>query len=193
MMREELMRRAELVKLGHFLYDRGFIAGISGNCSARLDESSFLITPTGRCKGELAPVDLIIVRLNGPIPEMASVEAKVHCAIYKTRGDVGAIIHAHPPFLTGLALAHIGLDKPILPGSGPIPLIPYYPAGSQLLAQAVAERIRKHDGLILANHGVIVVGKDLKQTRFRLEQAELMARAFSIARGLGGEHPIAAE
>lgn len=190
MMREELMLRAELVKLGRFLYDRGFIAGTDGNFSVRADGATILITPKGRCKGELAPADLLVARLDGPGPETASIELEMHRRIYLAREAIRAVIHAHPPFLTGLALARVGLDKTFLPESEPIPLIPYYPPGSSELARAVADGVKKHDALILANHGVVTVGKELKQARFRLEQAELLARALFIARGLGGENPV---
>lgn len=189
-MGEELVLRIELVRLGRFLYERGFIAGTDGNFSARVDGRTILITPRGRCKGELEPADLLVAGLDGPGPEGASIELEMHQRIYLAREAIKVVIHAHPPFLTGLALARVGLDKPFLPESEPIPLIPYYPPGSSELARAVADGVKRHNTLILANHGVVTVGEGLNQARFRLEQAELLAHAFFIALGVGGKNPV---
>jgi L-fuculose-phosphate aldolase len=54
----------------------------------------------------------------------------------------------------------------------------------------VGEAIVDHNALILANHGVLTVGKNLTEALWRLERCELLARSVVIARLFGGEKPL---
>ncbi|RME25875.1 MAG: class II aldolase/adducin family protein, partial [Candidatus Zixiibacteriota bacterium] len=103
---------------GQLLATKGFVAGSDGNISARRGADEMLITVSGANKGMLTPSDLVEVDLSGNIRSGAgrpSSEMAMHLFAYRSRGDVGACVHSHPPFATALALAGIPLPPDILP------------------------------------------------------------------------------
>ncbi len=195
-MKQEFILRRELVRTGSFLRDRGYIVASDGNMSVRLSRSEFLITPTGVDKGALHPSELVPVKIGNESLRSgtASSEIFIHSLAYTKRPDIGAVIHAHPPFLTGVALAKFDLSKPLLPEViatvGTIGMVEYQKPGSKELAAMVGEAIVNHNALILANHGALTVGKDLTEALWRLERCELLARSVVIARLLGGENSL---
>ena len=76
----------EIAELGRRLYDRGMIAGTDGNISSRIDNGRILITPSGKCKGRLAPEDMIAIDQNGKKVSgrlSASSETPMHLHIYQ--------------------------------------------------------------------------------------------------------------
>lgn len=192
-MQPEFILRRELVRTGCFLRDRGYIVASDGNISVRLSRSEFLITPTGVDKGTLHPSELVTVEMGkeSSVTTTASTEIFFHSAIYTNRPDVGAVVHVHPPFLTGIAFAKFDLSKPILPEVietvGKIGSVEYQKPGSKELARLIGRAITDHNALILVNHGALTVGKDLTEALWRMERCELLARSTVIARLLGGE------
>jgi len=73
--------------------------------SVRLDADRILVTPSGACKGDLAPQDLLIVDLGGAVTcgtGQPSSEMQMHLLYYRSRPDVRAVCHGHPPAATGL-------------------------------------------------------------------------------------------
>uniref|UniRef100_A0A7C3UNQ0 Class II aldolase/adducin family protein n=1 Tax=candidate division WOR-3 bacterium TaxID=2052148 RepID=A0A7C3UNQ0_UNCW3 len=183
---DERLLRKEICLLGRFLYERGFFVATDGNISVRLGEE-ILISPTGKCKGELLPDEICRVSLEGKIIEgIPSSETGLHLLVYKKRADVWAIIHAHPLFLTLLGLKEERSKLPSLSeGELEMKFIPYFPPGSRELAEAVGKAVAKDPKVsifILKRHGVVVFGSSLKSARFQLERAEFLARLFFFAR-----------
>lgn len=188
---EDALRLA-LVEIGRRLYERGLIVATEGNVSVRLDEERLLATPTGTCKGFLAPDQLIVVdlegrRLQGERPP--SSELPLHLAVYRVRPDVQAIVHAHPSIATGFAVAGIPLDRPILAEAvvllGPVPIAQYGTPTTEELSEAVLKYIHGHNGILLANHGALTVGGDLWEAYFRMETLEHVAQVSFVAHLLG--------
>ena len=110
--------REEIVRVGHRLWQRGLVGGAEGNVSVRLDASRILTTPSGACKGFLAPGDLLVTDPDGGVLSGAgrpSSELRMHLRIYRLRPDVGAVVHAHPPTATGFAIAGRALDDCVVP------------------------------------------------------------------------------
>ena len=198
---EDALRR-EIVEIGRRVYERFFVAANDGNISARLDDGTALITPTGVSKGFLQPEDLIRVDLEGkvldsPADRRPSSETPLHLAVYRARPDVGAAVHAHPPVATGFSIAGLALDAPILPETiitmGTVPLVPYgTPSGVELQA-TIAPYLARYDAFLLANHGTLTLGEDLTRAYFKLESLELYARIWLVARLLGTVHPLSSE
>ncbi|GAB4569915.1 MAG: hypothetical protein Kow0077_03230 [Anaerolineae bacterium] len=113
----------------------------------------------------------------------------MHLAIYRHRPDVRAVVHAHPPTATGLAVAGVGLDRVFLPEAvirtGPIPLVPYTIPGGEELPESIVPYVRNHDALLLGNHGVVAYAADLWEAQARLETVELTARIYLAAQAAG--------
>lgn len=182
----ELEQKQLLVELAKSLFDRGFSVGGAGNISVRLDTNRILITPTGSSLGRLQPEQLSIVDLNGNLlsGNKPSKEVVFHLAIYQANPSHQAIVHLHSTYLTALScLADLDWDNAISPFTpyyvmrvGKLPVIPYYCPGSPQIAIALAEKTKHHKAVLLANHGVVVCGKNLQDAVDNTEELEETAK-----------------
>ena len=159
---------SKLIEVCNKLYDRELASGKSGNVSIRLG-NYIAITPTLKAMNDLNEDDIVLVDMKSNVLTKGkpSSEVGMHLAIYNKRSDVNAIIHTHSPYTTGFAFS----DKKIkrLEGFGEInnpyvASIEYEKPGSDELALNASEAIKNEDVLVLKNHGVICVGKDLNET-----------------------------
>lgn len=191
--------RSQLVEVCQDLALKGFMEGTSGNVSARLDPQRFLITPSGVPKGGLAPQTLPVMTVAGELLQggAPSTEVKMHQAAYFHRPDVGAVVHAHPPYATGFAAAGIPLDTPVLPEAilvlGKVPLVEYGTPSTWELPKALEPHFEGHNVFLLANHGALALGRNLDEARHRMETLELFANVLLVSRLLGGEKFLTGE
>lgn len=162
--------------------------------------TGFLVTPSGTCKGRLALEDLLVADLSGEVvcgTERPSSEMLMHLLYYRSRSDVRAICHAHPPTATGFAAAGRGLEEPVLPevivGLGKIPLAPYGTPGTWELCAGLEPLVENHDAILLENHGVVTCGPDLGTAFQRMETVEQFACVMLAAELLGGPHLLPRE
>jgi L-fuculose-phosphate aldolase len=196
------------------LHARGLLAGAEGNVSVLREDGDLLITRTGVDKAAITAADVLVVHGAGPLHHdragagaprddagrdnawRPSSEAGMHRACYAARGDVRAVVHAHPPVASGFATAGIGLPDDVLPELpvvvGPVALVPYGRPGTPALERAMAPFLASHDAFLLANHGVTTVGRTLDDALLRMESVEQAARILLVARLLGGEQRLAA-
>jgi ketol-acid reductoisomerase len=190
----------DLVEVVTELYATGLITATGGNVSVRFPErDQVLITPSQLFKGDLHPDVLVRIDLDGtrldPDALSPSSEWPMHCAIYKARPDVGAIIHTHAPQATVLGLA----DIPFLPIStgaaflGDLPRVPYIPPGTQDLAQATVEALADGAGVLLMNHGLLVAASDLRKAANISGVIEWTAGVILGCYALGQEPPTLPE
>ena len=187
--------RRQVCNIGRWMYGRGLVVACEGNLSARLDPERILVTPTGVCKGHLAPRDLLVTDPSGAViygSGQPSSEILMHLLFYTLRPDVHAVCHAHPPTATGFAAAGRALEEPVLPevimDLGQIPLAPYATPGTWELCKSLEPLIPKHDAILLENHGVVTCGQDLTTAYHRMETVEHFARILLTAESLGGPH-----
>lgn len=192
----------DIVEVGRRLWTRGYVASNDGNISVRLDRERLLMTPASVSKGFMTPDMMVVTDLDGRLLSGApgrkpSSEIQMHLVVYRERPDVGAVVHAHPPLSTGFAVAGIPLDRAVLAEVvttlGSIPIAEYGTPSTQELADAVAPYVRMHDGLLLANHGALALGKDLFGAYYKMETIEHFARISLVARMLGGERLLSRE
>ena len=189
--------RAGLAAAGRRLDSLGFVPATDGNLSLRISPDRLLVTPSGRPKGDLSEEELLVTDLDGRVVEgegIPSSELPMHLAVYRRRPDVGAVVHAHPPTASGFSVAGIGLTSPILPEIlvtvGPVPLTPYATPGTGEIPAAIAPFLDRHDAFLLANHGVLTLGRDLSEALHRMERVEHLARVALVARLLGGAREL---
>jgi L-fuculose-phosphate aldolase len=193
-MHAEETLRAEMVAASHALHANGWVANHDGNLTHRLGEGRYLATPTAVSKGAVVPEMLIVVDEAGQVVEgtrKGFSEFKLHAAAYRARPDVDCAIHAHPPTATGFAVAGVELGEPFLAepvvSIGPrIPLVPFGMPGDSALDTALATALESADVLLLANHGVLVVGPDFETCMLRMELLEHICKIALVARQLGG-------
>lgn len=190
----------ELVKICHWMYQKGFIASSEGNVSVRLDANRILVTPRGVHKGFLRPEHVVVTDLDGHQLSgelRPSSELQIHLLIYQERLDVTAVVHAHPTMaiacsLTGMSLAD-GILPEVIVSLGAIPTAPYSTPGTKEAAEGIRSLIRQFDAIILARHGSVTVGSNLLDAYSKLEMLEHSARILSLARLLGPISPLPAE
>ncbi|MEO7190387.1 MAG: class II aldolase/adducin family protein [Vicinamibacterales bacterium] len=194
--------RDEIVEIGRRLWVRGFVASNDGNISVRLGPDRLLMTPASVSKGFMSPDMMVITDLEGTLVSGApgrkpSSEILMHLVAYRERPDVGAVVHAHPPLSTGFAVAGIPLDRAVLAEVvttlGSIPIADYGTPSTRELADAVTPYVRSHDGLLLANHGALALGRDLFGAYYKMETIEHFAQISLVARQLGRENLLSRE
>lgn len=199
-MQSERALRAELSAVARSLHTRGFCANHEGNVTARLADGRYLATPGAVSKRLCEPEALVILDERGAVVGgrgKSFSEAALHLAVYRARADVGAVVHAHPPFATALACAGRALDRPILAEAvvslgAEIPLVPFAPPGEAAVA-VLAPFLEAHDAVLLGSHGVLAWGDDLEQASLRLEHVEQVARITQLAEPLGGARALPAD
>jgi L-fuculose-phosphate aldolase len=186
----------KLVEIAKRLYERNMNAALGGNVSIRLGDE-IAITPAGINKGFMTEDDVVIVDTEGNKLRgngKPSSEGKMHYEIYKLRLDVQAIIHAHPPFAVGFAVAHHDLPDDMLPEAtillGNVPCLPYVTPSTIELACEVAQGLAHRNAALMANHGAITVGADLEEAYNRMELLEQTCMSVLYATVLGGVHHI---
>ncbi|MFK3677276.1 class II aldolase/adducin family protein [Microbacterium sp. NPDC090218] len=182
---------AELTAVGVDIVARGLALASGGNISARIDEDTFVVTGSGTWLDRLTPEDFSVMSLSGEVisgsPSPSS-EWKLHQRSYLTRTDVNAVVHVHPQHAVLLdALGHdvrlITLDHAYYVRS--IGTTPYYPNGSDELADSAAEQAAHHDCIIMGHHGCSALGDSVSMAFRRALNLEEAASATYRALLLG--------
>jgi ribulose-5-phosphate 4-epimerase/fuculose-1-phosphate aldolase len=183
-----------LPKFCRRLYERELVSSTGGNLSVRTDSGTVLISPTGKALVDLEVDDFIEVTVDGRISRggRPSKELPFHLAAYRTRPDVTAVIHGHCAYAVAAStLLPVGRDDSLPAYSagyvlrvGKLPLLPYLPAGSIELSEAVASVLSPTTkAMLLQNHGFITVGPDL-ETSFNTADELLDAlKVFVLSAG----------
>ena len=171
--------REAIVAFGKRLITEKLTSGTSGNISIFDPENNLMIiSPSGIPYFETAADDIVVLDLNGTIVEGSkkpSSEWGLHAAMYKVKPEARAAVHTHSMYCTVLAC----LREPIRAvhyvvadaGVPCVPCAPYRTFGTPALAEAASEAIGDSNAVLLANHGMLAVGKDLPS-------------AFSLASGM---------
>jgi L-fuculose-phosphate aldolase len=182
----------QLVEVGRSAVERGLVLASGGNLSARLPGAGeFVVTGAGTWLDRLTPADFTVVTVEGDVvggAERPSTEWKLHQRTYRVRPDVHAVVHLHPQHAVLVdALGHpirlITLDHACYVRS--VGTVPYFPNGSDELADAAAEQARDHDCIVLSHHGCSALGEDVGMAYRRALNLEEAAIATYRALLLG--------
>lgn len=191
--------REQICDVCHKMWQLGWVAANDGNITVKLEDGTFLATPTGISKSFITPEKLVRIDKDSNILEAEgnykpSSEIKMHLRCYKEREDIGAVLHAHPPTATGFAVANIPLDKytmiETIVSLGSIPVTPYGTPSTNEVPEAIAPYLQEHDVMLLKNHGALSVGDSLLTAYYKMETLELFAKISLNARLLGGEEEL---
>lgn len=186
---------SKLIEVCKNIYNRQLVSGKSGNVSARLSKNYIAITPTLKSLGDLEQKDIILIDMEGKSLTRGkpSSESGMHLEIYKKRPDVNAIVHTHSPHVTGFSFSSSKMKR--LEGFGEIKnpyikSVDYETPGSWKLAEKVSENIGKEDVVILKNHGVVCLGKCLKEAESLAVFMEESAKTQFISKILNSAKDI---
>jgi len=168
--------RLELIATARAMQPAGLNRGTAGNVSVR-SGAGFYITPTGMPYATLQADDIPLMALDGSHQgsRKPSSEWRFHRDLYASRPEVGAVLHAHSPF--AVSLACLRYDIPAFHymiarfGGDSIRCADYAIFGSPELSTAALAAMHERKACLLANHGLLVAGRDL---------AEAMALAIEL-------------
>ena len=184
--------KLDIIKYGKKLGEKNMTPGTSGNISIRYGENT-LISASGTCLAELCEDEIVEIDKNCNVIDStrkASSEKNLHNAIYQLRPDINAIIHCHSPYVSSFAVCHIPMSKPIISENvfyfGEIPIADYALPGSQKLVDNTAHLFKEHNAVLLANHGIIIGAKNIKNAYYLMETAETYAQIYINTLVLGG-------
>jgi L-fuculose-phosphate aldolase len=184
----EAERRAQIVAAGALLARRGLVRAAEGNLSCRLDDGRILLTPRGADKGRLDGAALIACALDREPTAEASSEALAHLETYRRQPGIGALIHAHPEALLVLdSRGKLPAPSDLKEGEllvGTVARVPALRPGSLELAIACAHALGRARVVVMARHGALAAGIDLREAVARMEAAELLARVALARREL---------
>jgi len=173
----------------------GMVTLFEGNISMRTDEG-FVITPSAFDKAYITPEDVIEMDADGNVmnPQCGrkiSTEYRLHLTAFKLRSDMDACIHFHSAYATAFAVAGRSIetrgDTTAVVLFGDIPLCRYGRQRTPQIAADLEKYLPDHTGVLLENHGAMVVGPDMGRAYANALILEKTAKIAYIAGHMGGE------
>jgi L-fuculose-phosphate aldolase len=187
----DLAIRQELIESCLKMNATGLNQGTSGNISVR-HRDGFLITPSGIAYDELAPEDIVHVLMDGAYRHALapSSEWRVHRDILLAKPEVNAVVHAHPPYCTTLAIRRMSIPAVhymiAVSGGDSIRCAPYATYGTEELSRKAVEALRDRTACLLANHGMIATAASLARAMWLAVEVEALARQYFNTLLIGG-------
>lgn len=181
---KERIARQSLIDVCLKLNECGLNHGYSGNASVRW-ERGLLITPSGMPYEELVPEDIVAIGYDGSIMQgqhKASTEWQFHAALLKIRPELNAVLHAHSP--KAAALAVLGRELPAfhymiaVAGGNSVRCAPYATFGTSELADNAVAAMDQRKACLLANHGILTAGEDMKEAFAVLLEIETLCGIY---------------
>jgi L-fuculose-phosphate aldolase len=184
--------KAEICAAGRKLWQRQYVDGNGGNISKRVAENAVLCTPTLVSKADLTPADLCLVDLQGN--QLAGSRARtseilMHLEIYKAVPEAKAVLHCHPPHATAYAITGRVPPTCVIPEFevfvGGAALARYETPGTQAFADAVIPFVRKHNTVLLQNHGIVCWADTVTHAEWYAEVLDTYCWTLMLAQQLG--------
>lgn len=180
----------KLLAANRKLVELGLNHGSAGNVSVR-DGSGLLITPSGMAPEECRAGDMVWMDMQGECrgDRQPSSEWRFHRDILASRAEVGAVVHTHATFATTLAC--LRREVPpfhymiALTGAATIRCAPYALFGSQALSDAALAALQGSKACLLANHGMIALGRDLDEALAIAVEVESLCEMYWRALQVG--------
>ncbi len=186
----------KILSFARLMYTDGLVAATSGNISVRLEDrpDCFAITPSSESYLTMTGDRIVVMNTDGtvlrcPADGKPSSEWRLHAELYKAKPEVKAIIHTHSRYATAFAVVRKKIPLILIEMQpwlgGDVPVSEYAPTGSQQLGINAARDLGDRGGCLLANHGVVAVGRDLNQAYARATYIEDAARIYHLALAVG--------
>lgn len=184
--------KMEVIKAGILLDKYQLIALSGGNVSVRMDNGDILVTPSGMIYSEMEPDDVLLMDLEGNIIEGSrkpSVDTMALLYIFKHRLDINAVIHTHQTYATAVGLVQDELPAILTTLAnatrGAVKVCEYSSAASINMGVETVNNLGDKLAVILKHHGVMAVGKDLKEALYACVYLEEAAKTYLIAKSVG--------
>src|SRR5882672_5798438 len=186
----ELQLRKQVIATALRMNALGINRGKSGNVSARW-KNGFLVTPSGRPYQETKPGDIVFIddKAKAKGKHAPSSEWRFHFDIYQRKGEVNAVVHTHSSFATTLACLAMAVPSfhymVAVAGGNSIRCAPYATFGTQMLSDNALKALDGRKACLLANHGLIATGENLKSALALAVEVEALCEQYWRALQIG--------
>jgi L-fuculose-phosphate aldolase len=175
------------------MYARGLVEGTAGNVSGRVDAERVVVTPSSLGYDEMTLDDLVVVDLEANVLEgtrSPTSEKMLHLECFKAYPEVQGVVHCHATHASMFAVAHrpipAAIDEFVVYIGGDVPICDYKMSGTDDLAVEVAAKLGDRSAALMANHGMVCVGKSVEDALHSALVVEHNARIMWGAAVLGG-------
>ncbi|MDO6459950.1 class II aldolase/adducin family protein [Granulosicoccaceae sp. 1_MG-2023] len=189
-MENSLQARKAVLDTARAMNTLGLNQGASGNVSVRT-ENGFLITPSGLAYDDCSAAQIVFVDFDGHYSGdlRPSSEWHFHRDIYQAKAQVQAVVHAHSPACTALAV--LGREIPpfhymvAMAGGKTIPCADYATFGTEALSENILQALQDRRACLMANHGMVATGSSLDKALALAVEIEHLAAVYRDACLLG--------
>jgi L-fuculose-phosphate aldolase len=188
--------RADVVDTAQHMERAGLVVGTAGNVSARQTDATICITPSSTPYDAITTENLAVVDLDGAVVSGGhpSTEKAMHVACYRTFPEVGGVVHCHPLHASMFAVARqpipAVIEEVIVYVGGDVPVADYRTTGTDDLAAEVVRHLHNRGAVLMANHGLLCVGKSAADALHTALVVEHTAHIVWGAVALGGVVPL---
>jgi L-fuculose-phosphate aldolase len=179
------------------MHRQGLVSGTAGNVSGRLDDERVVMTPSSIAYEPMTLDDLVVVDLDGNVLEghrSATTEKVLHLGSFREYPEVGGVLHCHPIHASMFALLHepipAHVEEFVVFVGGEVPVGDYKVTGTDELADEVTRLLADRSAMLMANHGMVCVGKTVEDALHTAELVEHNARIIAGARSMGTIVPL---
>ena len=192
--------KQDMLKVGTRLAEKGLLVGKGGNYSVRIGEDRILLTASGFCKSEISEEQISLVDMEGNLLEglKPAADIRMHLEVYRSMPEIRAIVHSHPPIMTGFAMSNYTFEDFCMPEAmldiGGIEVTDFAVPTTIEVPQVVHKCIKKNPdvrALILKGHGVLCLSSvDVMDACYKLECLEAVGQAILVTDALGGAYQM---
>ncbi len=189
--------KAEVLRVARAIHAAGLVVGTAGNVSSRMPDPDLVcMTPSSMPYDTMTVDDLVVVTFDGEQLEgngKPTTEKALHLECYKRYPEVGGVIHSHAPYASMFALVHQPIpaliEEVVIYLGGDVPICEYTTTGTDALGVEVASKLGDRSAALVANHGIVCVGKSVDDALHASLVTERTAMIVWGARQLGS--PVA--
>jgi len=189
--------KASVLHVAKAMYAKSLVEGTAGNVSGRVDDGTIVVTPSSLGYDEMTLDDLVVVDLDGEVvagQRSATSEKGVHLATFAAYPEVGGVVHCHAPHASMYAVSHrpipAAIDEFVVYIGGDVPCGAYHQSGSEGLSTEVAAQLAERSAMLMANHGLVTIGRSVEDALHSAAVVEHNARIMWGAQQLGGVVPL---
>lgn len=184
--------KREIIGAGLALKEYQLIALSGGNVSMRLGDGKILVTPSGMAYDTMAESDVVVMDPEGKVIEgerRPSVDSVALLHIYRNMARVNAVIHTHQVYATAISLVYDKVPNAVTTlanaCAGEVFVAPFSSAASLEMGKEAVDHLGDSNAVILKSHGVITVGKTLKEALYAAVYLEDAVKTFFVAKSMG--------
>ena len=190
--------RLDVVSGAKTIYQGDLVEAGEGNVSVRVpNREEILVTPTFNKYHDLRKEDIVRMKFDGTVlsgKRGPSSEYRLHVAVYQARPRANAVIHTHSPYATMMSAARriipILIEEQVIFLGGSVRVSPFTPAHTDAIGENALKTMGTANGVLMANHGVLVCGRSMDHAVKMAELVEKLAWIHYGASQLGGTNEI---